>query len=209
MLLVLHNVPTANEIYRRGLLVWRDDRGEWKASNGDPGKAALELLITKYATAIEAFEQAESNATHAEDYLPILEGLSPLSRASKHLLEVLQEARTAFPDATEIIDWRDQAYEMSREADLTYQFSKDSLDVAVIKRAEEQAAASNRMALAAHKLNVMAALFFPLATLGAIFGTSLTENWSWSNSPLAFVCFLAVGIGSGIALARYITPKPS
>lgn len=82
------------------------------------------------------------------------------------------------------------------------------MDVAVVKRAEEQAAASHRMLVSAHRLNIMAALFFPFATLGAIFGTTLTENWSWSQSELAFAAFLLAGMLAGLMLAAFISREP-
>ena len=75
----------------------------------------------------------------------------------------------------------------------------------MVRRAEEQAAASDRMAIASHRLNILAALFFPIATLGAIFGTTLTENWSLSNSTLPFAVFCITGLVTGMVLAAVIT----
>ncbi len=65
-----------------------------------------------------------------------------------------------------MIDHRDRAYELSRQAELLYDDAKNSMDVAVVRRAEEQARASHQMTSSAHRLNIMAALFFPFATLG-------------------------------------------
>ena len=78
------------------------------------------------------------------------------------------------------------------------------MDVAIVRRADEQAASARKMMVAAHRLNILAALFFPFATLGAIFGTTLTENWSWSNGPLPFILFLLAGVSTGLVLLMYI-----
>lgn len=121
------------------------------------------------------------------------------------MLDVLEEARKAKPEDRSLIDHRDRAYELARWAELLYDDAKNSMDVAVVKRAEEQAAASHRMLVSAHRLNVLAALFFPFATLGAIFGTTLTDNWSWSHSGLAFAAFLVAGLLSGLMLAAFIS----
>ncbi len=82
------------------------------------------------------------------------------------------------------------------------------MDVAVVRRAEEQAAASHRMMVSAHRLNVFAALFFPFATLGAIFGTTLTDNWSWSHSVAPFGLFILAGLVCGALLALFISRGP-
>ncbi len=89
-----------------------------------------------------------------------------------------------------------------------YDDAKNSMDVAVVRRAEEQAAASHRMLVSAHRLNVLAALFFPFATLGAIFGTTLTDNWSWSHSPFPFAFFIGFGLLFGALLAAFISRDP-
>jgi hypothetical protein len=119
--------------------------------------------------------------------------------------EVLEEARKILADDRRMIDCRDRAYEISRRAELLYDETKNSMEVAVVRRAEEQASASHRMLVSAHRLNVMAAFFFPFATLGAIFGTTLTDNWAWSQNGLAFAIFIGVGCVTGTILAAFIS----
>ncbi|WP_145077872.1 magnesium transporter CorA family protein [Aureliella helgolandensis] len=204
LLIVAHLVPEPGEHSRRGVLFWRDGQAEWHASNGDPGKVAIDQLLGNYAKALEVFDGQEARAKRADEYVPILEGLAPLSRAVRNFSDVLQEARRAAPDCDQLIDARDRAYEIARTAELLYQDTKNSMDIAVVRRAEEQALASQRTTAAAHRLNTMAALFFPLATLGAIFGTTLTENWSWSFSSGPFILFLLSGLVAGVALAVFV-----
>ena len=103
----------------------------------------------------------------------MLEQLTPIHRAVQNLYQVLQEARNMCPDYRDIIDVRDRAYVIERTADLLFSGTKNSLDFIVAKRAEEQVHASHRMAAAAHRLNILAAFFFPIITLTTIFGVDV------------------------------------
>lgn len=208
LVIVAHEVPSAREDRRQGVLLWRDDNGQWEASNGEPGGAAIELLLDRYEKRIDQFEQTEVSAQGSDQYLPLLEGLAPVTRAIRNLHAVLGEARKALTEEIQLINHRDRAYDLSRTAELTYQFAKDSMDVAVVRKAEEQAAASAKMEAAAHRLNIMAALFFPLATLGGIFGTTLTDGWSWAETSTPFYLFLGGGLLAGIILASLISKRP-
>ncbi len=203
-LIVSHFVPEHDEVGRRGVLFWRNATGEWRASNGDPGKGAIAMHLGRYSKKLDEYDGLEAKALRADDYLPVLEGLAPIVRSMRNLLETLEEARKAIHDDRTIIDHRDKAYELSRQADLLYEDAKNSMDVAVVRRADEQAAASHQMSIAAHRLNMLAAMFFPFATLGAIFGTTLTDNWSWRDSPLPFILFLIVGLLIGGFLTKFI-----
>jgi hypothetical protein len=61
------------------------------------------------------------------------------------------------------------------------------------------------MMLAAHRLNILAALFFPFAILGSILGTTLTDNWTWSHSAIPFVLYVVAGSVIGLLLTRFIS----
>ena len=209
LLVVAHLVPEHDEAGRRGVLFWRDGQGEWRCSNGDPGKVALAMHLDRYAKRVDLYEHQETTAIRADDYLPLLEGMAPLVRSSRNLLEALEEARKALPNDRNLIDHRDRAYDLSRQAELLYEDAKNSMDVAVIRRADEQANATHQMTVAAHRLNMLAAMFFPFATLGAIFGTTLTDNWSWSHYPLPFVLFLITGLLIGLVMAYFIARPAS
>jgi hypothetical protein len=204
LLIVAHEVPTANQPTRRGILFWRSPDGEWKASNGEPGKIAINNLLDRYERRLEEFDKLEAAATKADQYLPLLDGLGPLLRSSRNLYEVLQEARKAAEGFEELIDVRNRAYDMSRSVELLHQDARNGMDVAVVRRAEQQAAASERMALASYRLNKMAAIFFPLATLAAIFSTTLTEGWSWSQTEMPFAMFLITGVMLGFILLNFV-----
>lgn len=205
LLLVLHVVPAANEASRVGRFFWRDASGAWHSSDIGSGPAALHKHLDQYAVALDKYEELETEALRAEQYLILLEGLSPLLRAARNMLQVLEEARQAIPADRDIIDCRDRAYEVSRTTELLYSDAKNAMDVAVVRRAEEQADSSSRMALAAHRLNVLLAMFFPVATLAAMFSTVFTEGWQLSDSPIPFLLFLGFGLLSGLILTLFIT----
>lgn len=204
LLIVAHMVPDHDEAGRRGVLFWKDDQAEWRCSNGDPGKVAIGLHLDRFSKKLEHFEGAETIAQSPDDYLHLLEGLAPVVRSCRNLLETMEEARKSAPDDRSLIDHRDKAYDLSRQAELLYEDAKNSMDVAVIRRADEQAQATQQMTIAAHRLNTLAAIFFPFATLGAVFGTTLTDNWSWSQSVVPFVLFIVMGLIAGLVLAQYI-----
>ena len=135
----------------------------------------------------------------------ILEQLSPVHRAATNLHIVLQAARKECPDIRELINLRDRAYEFERTAELLLEEVKNSLDVAVAKRAEEQAASTHRMSVASHRLNILAAFFFPIATLMAIFGANLRHGWEDVWPPIPMLVVLGLGLALGGILALFVT----
>ena len=144
------------------------------------------MHLDRFAKRLDMLELAQQKAHETDEYLPILDSIGPIMRTIKNFMATLEEARELFPKERLLIDVRDRAYDLSRQADLLHMDVKNSMEVALI-RAAEQTDAAQRMAVATHRLNTLAAMFLPIATLGAVFGTTLTENWSWSESPIYFV----------------------
>jgi purine-cytosine permease-like protein len=61
------------------------------------------------------------------------------------------------------------------------------------------------MAVSAHRLNMLVAFFFPLATLTAIFGTNLTHPLEkFVPPPYAFLGVISTGAALGALLAGYL-----
>ena len=85
--------------------------------------------------------------------------------------------------------------------------TKNSLDFVIAQRTEEQAAASHQMAASSHRLNVLVAFFFPIATLSAIFGVNMYFGFEEdrANSIIPFVAMLALGLVAGFVLKSLIT----
>lgn len=206
LLIVAHRPPKPGEPAREGVLFWREANGKWKTTSADRAQP-IPSLLDAYEKRLDELDQWEAAATQSDQYLQLLDSLSPVVRSLRNFYEVLQEARTAAPQVSELIDLRDRGYELSRRAELLHTDTKNAMDVAVIRRAEEQSTIAARMAQATYRLNRMVALFLPLATLSAIFSTYFTQSWAWLQNPLSFIVFLGIGSLAGLLLLFFISRK--
>ena len=209
LLLVLHAPPQPDEDERQGRFYWREPTGVWHSSEGGTGPQVLDRHLSDYAELLESYDVKEANATTSEDYFDVLEALAPLHRATRNLHRVLQDARKLCPSDRDIINYRDRSYELERTGDLLYSETKNQLDFVVAKQVEGQAKASHRLAIAAHRLNLLAAFFFPIATLSAIFGVNMTHGFEKAGGPGPFLVLIAVGLVMGILLTSIVSSKPT
>jgi hypothetical protein len=208
LLLVLHASPRPEDDERHGRYFWRNPAGQWRSSDLGSGPSALKTHLDQYAAAIEKFDAQEDQAASAEDYFAVVEGVAPLLRAAQHLHQVLQQAREMVPHDRALIDFRDRAYTLERQAELLYTAAKNGLDYAVARRSEEMALASHRMATAAHRLNLLAAFFFPVATLATILGVNLKHGFEEAPPPRSFLIFVLAGLACGLILSLFVVRKP-
>lgn len=207
LLLVLHEPPSHDDDERKGRFIWRKPDGEWTSSDLGGGAGVVGKHLDQFADNLQQCDELEDRAATAEEYFSLIETLSPIQRAARNLHTVLQDARQMFPDDRDIINFRDRAYDIARTAELLYSGSKNGLDFAIAKRAEEQAQASRQMSVASHRLNLLVAFFFPLATLSAIFGVNLQHGLEDSPAPFAFFGLLAVALFCGIVLTIFVTKR--
>lgn len=210
MVLVLHAPPSADETGRRGRFFWRDPQGNWRAAPKAERVAKLDEHLNDYRAAIEELEEAEDTARGAHDYFELLDRLAPLARAIRNMYETLQKARETQPDDRTLIVARDQAYELTRRADLLYEDTKNGLDFAIAWQAEQQADSTYQMSVATHRLNVLVAIFFPIATLMTIFGANLRhglEGLDEASGPLPLVAVIVGGLFAGIILTGFVTAR--
>jgi hypothetical protein len=204
LLLVLHAPPVADETAREGRFFWRDPDGNWKSKELGRGIQALNTHVEQYEKAISRLDELEANATGSDQYFAVLEQLAPVHRAARHLYQVLQEARKLCPDDSDIINARDHAYAIERNAELLYGEAKNALDFEVVKRVEEQAESNRYMEVTAHRLNMLVAFFFPVATLTAIFGVNLEHGYEHQHAPYLFVGTIGVGLLLGLFLTAFV-----
>ena len=61
------------------------------------------------------------------------------------------------------------------------------------------------MEVSSHRLNMLAAFFFPLATLSAVFGVNLIHGLEDSNPPFTFLVFTGIGVALGLFLTIFIS----
>lgn len=208
LLLVLHAPPKADQDQREGRFFWRQPDGTWSSSHQGGGPQAIMRLLAEYDNDLDAYDVREQAAKSARDYFDLLTNTTPMFRAVANLHAVLQETRTACRDDRQLIVARDKAYELMRRAELLTGDVKHGLDYAMAYRAEQQAVNSHYMAQSAHRLNVLAAFFFPIAALTALFGVNLKTGLEESAPPWPFIGVLAVGMFMGMILARMVVARP-
>ncbi|HMO83707.1 MAG TPA: hypothetical protein PKC18_02180 [Lacipirellulaceae bacterium] len=206
LLVVLHAPPSPTSARWEGGFFWGDPAGRWLPAGSSAEGGALGELLAEYERAVDAAQQAEDAAQTARDYFQLLNQLTPLARSARHLYEALQKAREEAKDDRRLLLWRDRAYAMSRSADLLQEDAKNALDFAVAQRAEEEVEPNRRVEAAGHRLNLLAAFFFPLATLVAIFGMEVRNGLEvWDDyTPLPMLAIIAVGLMLGVIVARLI-----
>ena len=208
LLVVLHEPPGWGESERRGRYFWREPDGNWKSNSLGAGIQALKKHIAEYAERVEALDDQLQQAQVSDDYFRVLQAVAPLSRAARNMHAALQQAREMAPADRELIALRDQAGEIERGAELLQNDAKHGLDFLIARKTEEQAQRGYEMALSAHRLNLLAAIFFPIATLSAIFGMNL-EHGLPQQSNAVFWGVLAVGLLSGMFLTLVIASRPA
>lgn len=211
LLLVLHASPAENEQGRRGRFFWREPSGVWHAAPRTDRVATLDSHLDEYNETLEQLEQADDAASQAHDFLRLLDRAAPLTRSTRNMHDTLQQAREALPDERRLIVARDRAYDLARRADLLYHDAKNGLEFAMASQAEKQAESSRQMATAAYRLNLLAAFFFPIATLSAIFGTNLQngmEHWNRSHPLTPLLTVIGAGLFCGWVLMQFIKRPP-
>jgi hypothetical protein len=205
LLLVLHRPPKRDDPERIGRVFWRKPDGTWQSNELGSGSAALARHLTEYADAIERYDQQEDEATSVAQYFAVLGGMSPLVRTVRNMHAALQDAREQVPDDRDLIVLRDRAYELERSAEILLGDVRNALDFAVAQKSEEQAAASHQMAVSSHRLNMLVAFFFPIATLTAVFGANLSHPLEQIiPPPYAFLTVIGAGLLLGCSLAGYL-----
>lgn len=207
LLLILHSPPTPDGHDRHGRLFWRQPSGEWKSFGSDRRTPDLTGHLKEYRDRIEELEAREAVAETSEDYFQIVSDLLPVYRAARNQHEAIQHARRETLDARDVINFRDEAYEIERMAELLHADAKNALDFLIVQRAEEQAKLSHHMGVASHRLNVLVAFFFPIATLCSIFGTNLLHGYEEKFVPYPFLGMLLSGLLFGLVLTRIITSQ--
>lgn len=208
LLLVLHAVPAPDDNTREGCFFWRDTEGVWRSSLKGAGIKALEGHLKSYREKLDELEELDESAGSAEDYFDVLERLAPVQRSASHMLQVLSEARKLVRSDRDLINIRDKAYDLNRTSELLFNSAKNALDFQVARQSEYQSRASHQMSVSAHRLNVMASIFFPIATLAAIFSTNFESGLqSQLPKPWPFIALIGVGMILGFVLTVLVTRR--
>jgi hypothetical protein len=203
LLLVLHKPPQPGSRQREGLLFWRQPSGNWKSTTGVDGLATLNRHLKDFGGAEQQLLMAYEQASSADDYFQVLEDLGPLKLATRNLHAALQTAREGIPEAPELIDLRDAAYEVERTLELLHLDSNNALELALAKQAELQSRLSLKSVRTAQRLNLLAAIFLPLTALASVFGMNLSSGLE-NSSPIVFWLIFGLGVLAGLGLRTWI-----
>ena len=209
LLLVLHAPPNPDSPERTGRAFWRAPSGTWQSKALGDGPEALARHVAEFADRIDELERRWQSAASAADYYALLRALAPLHRTTRNLYAALQEARTLVPADRDLINLRDRAGEVERAVELLHQDVRNGLDYTIAHQAERQAERTYAMAVAGHRLNLLAALFFPVAALGSVFGMNLAHGLDGWTTPAHFWGVLGLGLVGGVLLARLIARPPA
>ena len=205
LLLVLHAPPKKDEPDRKGRLFWRKPDGTWLSNELGGGPAALAKHLNEYADIIERMDRQEDVAWSVDEYYSILDAMGPIQRSARNMHATLQEARKLASSDRDLINFRDRAYDVERTSELLYSDIRHALEFAVAKKSEEQAVAAHQMAIQSHRLNLLVAFFFPLATLVAIFGSELPHGLDkYLPHPYLFYAVTGAGLLLGALLSGYL-----
>ncbi len=213
VLLVLHKAPDVRQNTRHARVIWRGPDGTWKCNDGTEGMVALKQHLAEYDEVLISLDAAEHDAAGQRQYIQVLTRLAPVLRAARHLHSALQEARDACKTEKAIVNARDHAYRLERTIELLMSDARGSLDLAQLEQAEKQATSNESMAKAAHRLNMLAALFLPLATLSGILGVSFDHPGKdgntllplWKPEYLGFWMMVTVGLVAGLVIAGLVS----
>lgn len=204
LLLVLHKVPQPGDAQRIGTFFWRKPDGSWEHSGGGVGIQPLMKHLREYEQVENQLSRRYEEADSADDYFELLESMSPVRHSARNLHSTLQSAREGIPCDRDIIDMRDWAYELERTFDLLYENTKNAVDFRMAQRAEEQAHLTLQSVEASHRLNVLAAIFFPLTAVSCVFGMNLSSGLE-SNSIVTFWTTSAFAVALGLRVRRWVT----
>jgi hypothetical protein len=206
LLLVLHQPPGADDSRREGVLFWRNPAGDWQFSRGGPGPGALKRHVQGYAELEGKLAQDYEKAADTASLFDLVEMLTPLTRAALNMHQALQTAREAVKGDTFLIEMRDLAYEVDRNFELLVEDVRTAIQYRMAREAEAQAQLSKEAVQASHRLNILAALFFPLTAIASLFGMNLAHGLD-PHSPVMFWLIFVAGTGLGFAMKGWVLAK--
>jgi hypothetical protein len=208
LVLVLHEPPGPDDPDRKARLFWRDPNGRWAWTSSGDTMQLLKRHILEFTKRGEVLENQLQMASCASDYFALLQATAPLHRTSSNLHATLQQAREAVPEDQELIVARDAANDLERTFELLQADAKNGLDFMVAQRAEQQSQRTYEMAVSSHRLNIIAAIFFPITALSSVLGMNVVSGLEFLPGIVTFWSVLLLGFGSGVMLVKAISNTP-
>lgn len=209
LLVILHAVPDpAQPRGREARLFWRSPDGKWQSSaGGGMGIAALRETVEAYIEASTQLENLADEADTADEWFALVRTAGPRLRAARNMHRTLQEAREAAKDDRALISVRDLAGDAERGFELTLAHAQEGLEYTIARRAEEQSQGAQHMLEAAHRLNMIAAVFLPVTAVATLLGMNLRHGLEDFPAPLTFWITLALCFALGLWIKASM-PRP-
>jgi hypothetical protein len=206
VLLVLHQLPGADDSKREGILFWRTPTGEWHASRGGSGPGALKRHIQSFAEMESKLTELFEAAGDIKQLFDLVEALTPLARTARNLHAAVQDAREAIKGDPYIIEMRDLAYDAERNIDLLLEDVRLGIQYRTAREAEKQAKSGQEALRASHRLNVLAALCLPVTALASVFDMNFVHPLDDKN-PIHWWLVLGAGVVLGLGVKTWVTAK--
>lgn len=203
VLIILHLPPVQDTLEREPILFLRQPDGTFLVNGYPNGAQKLRALIGDYRKLWEECDKAYDSAESPENLLALLEKLAPLNRSTTNLANTLQAARDEAKQDKFLISVRDESYDVSRAFELLTSDAKLKLDYRIAKNSEEQSIQAQAMISAQHRLNVMAAITFPIMAVATVLGMNLTHGLE-NRSPILFLLVLVIGVMIGLFVKSWV-----
>lgn len=201
LLILLHELPQTLTADRNIRMFWCSSEGEWKSDSMGQGINALQTHVADYAKRVHQFEQQLAHARTSDDYFTLRRDASPVRRAAHNMYAALQRACELRPDDRGLASCRNSVGTIERALELIYEEGQHGLEYAMAVQTEAQTQAS-------YRLNVLAAIFLPIATAAAVFGMNLNSGLEGAYDPWLFWGVLVAGVVIGLGVQVGITARP-
>ena len=177
LLLILHRLPEPKESIRESIVFLRTPEGAWLCNGEKDGLFRLKRILASYEGRYAELHKDYSKADDSEKLFKLIEKLTPVSRGASNMLNAIQAAREQVKIDQELIDARDRAYDIQQNFEMLLTDAKSALNFRIARNAQENASAARDTVAAQHRLNTLAAIFFPLMTLTAVFSMNLPNSF--------------------------------
>ncbi len=207
LLLILHAPPKPDSNEREHEVYFRQRDGTWLHEGREHGERALNNFLDEYRTLLDGLETRFEKASDIDTLFAVIDRLIPLARASGNMKAALQTARESLGNDVFLIDMRDRSVEIARGFELLLADARQALDFRIARSAEAQTRAAEIGNRAQHKLNILAAMTFPLMTVAAVFGMNLHSGLE--DVPLiAFWLVFVGGLMLGMFAKGWLSSTP-
>ena len=197
LVLILHKLPKPGHAERELTLFWRTPEGTWASSDGGAGIGTLQGHVAKFNDCVLELERDEEHANTADEYFHIRRQITPIHRAAQNMSATIHRAHELAPADRGLLACRNLAASVQRTSELLKDDATYGLEYAMAKQTESQA-------LAAHRLNLIAAIFFPILAFASIFGMNLTHGFEHEGEPWLFWLMVALGITIGMGMKSVV-----